>query len=152
MISRSTADRTNARRHRSQAERNAARLKQQEESLAALTILRAHISDETARHNWRVWGSLLGITLVCAALMGLSRYAWPCLFALVFPFFWLKPLGRLPSKAEYYALPHARDSEGKHRCVRCGHKAVERNNPNPNVASVRCARCHMPLFAGSTIE
>lgn len=118
------------------------------ESKAAYAALRESIVSQVTRHNWYVLAVFGILALSCDKLISLSQAAWPCLFSLLFPLLWIQNPRRPLSRKEYYSLPHSRSLDGKHRCIRCGQKAVNRDNPNPTVALTSCANCELRLFKG----
>lgn len=122
------------------------------ESAQALKALRGRIAADARRHNLKVWGVELLLTMSTAAITALAPGAWPSLLALLFPLAWFKPAGRPLTLREYYSLPHARSSNGHRRCVYCGHSTIERApgllGPALHKGAVlhRCAHCAMPLY------
>ena len=51
------------------------------------------------------------------------------------------------SQKNYYALPHARDEEGEHRCIFCGGRGIFRKGVyNSSTVHSNCSKCQKRLF------
>lgn len=126
----------------------AEQLANQAESLTALLALKDQIRAQGHRFNLKVWLVILGLGLGYLALITAVIGAWPAIVGVFFPLGWLRAPNRPLTKAEYYSLPHARDEDGKHRCIRCGYKGIDRTPGDIAQAKHRCSRCAQPLFKG----
>ena len=51
------------------------------------------------------------------------------------------------SQKNYYALPHARDESGEHRCIFCGGRGIFRKGVyNSSTVHSNCSKCQKRLF------
>ena len=126
----------------------AGRRANQAESLAALLALKDQIRAQEQRFNFKVWLTILCLSLGYLVLITAAVGAWPAIVGLFFPLGWLRSPNRSLTRAEYYSLPHSRDADGKHRCVRCGYKGLDRTPGDIANAEHYCSRCAQPFFRG----
>lgn len=89
---------------------------------------------------------LCGLAVVASAAAAVFFGAIAALFVVVPALgigFWLY---RISSK-DYYALPHARDASGNHRCIFCGNKGIYRKGEyKTNNTHRSCSKCQKHLF------
>lgn len=147
-MSSSSGPRPASLKHERHALKAAGQLANQAESLAAFLALKAQIRTQGHSFNLKVGLIILGLGLGYLALISAAIGAWPAIVGVFFPLGWLRSPNRPLTKAEYYSLPHARDEAGKHRCIRCGYKGIDRSPGDIAKAEHRCSRCAQPLFKG----
>ena len=60
---------------------------------------------------------------------------------------WTVWLEQRVSQKNYYALPHARDEEGEHRCIFCGGRGIfHKGVYNSSTVHSNCSKCQKRLF------
>ena len=60
---------------------------------------------------------------------------------------WTVSLEQRVSQKNYYALPHARDEEGEHRCIFCGGRGIYRKGEyKSTTVHSNCSKCQKRLF------
>ena len=116
-------------------------------------------STNTYPHSWSLvkWqdmkknkNSLLlisGILLALFATWFMSDASATGLIVAVIACAWTIWLEQRVSQKNYYALPHAHDEEGEHRCIFCGGRGIYRKGVyKSSTVHSNCSKCQKRLF------
>lgn len=92
---------------------------------------------------------LLGGLVLLTALAGwvMTGFGFAGQIVTLIACIWTVLLAHRVSQKNYYALPHALDEEGEHRCIFCGGRGIYRKGVyQSTTVHSNCSKCQQRLF------